>query len=292
MNIDLLNDLYDNDIIYHYTNASTAIDFILYNNQLKFNESRKSNDPIESSNPQRSTVYSINQELSKEIMINANELDSFAYKLEKSFYQVCFCQNNMFEYYENKNSINSFKGNEELFGFTKPRMWDQYADKYTGVCIAFSKEKILSKNKSLKLIEKNIEYLPFNELSLQKLGNFQGDYLIQVGKDVYEKKINEIILKSFFLKHIDYSGENEYRIGTLYNKEKCAVEKIKDKFIFDSTIMLDISKCIKSIFISSYANNKQKKDLHKYSKKMNIPLIEIFWNHNSFEARDYKEYKL
>jgi hypothetical protein len=47
MNIDtnFFKSIYNNDIIFHYTKASTAIDFILYNNQLQFNGARKSYDP-------------------------------------------------------------------------------------------------------------------------------------------------------------------------------------------------------------------------------------------------------
>jgi hypothetical protein len=59
MDIDnsFLQSIYNEDTIYHYTKASTAIDFIFQTNELKFGHARKSNDPIESRKARRSTIY-------------------------------------------------------------------------------------------------------------------------------------------------------------------------------------------------------------------------------------------
>ena len=54
--------------------------------------------------------------------------------------------------------------------------------------------------------------------------------------------------------------------------------------------MLDISGCIKAIFISSYTNDKQKSELLKYAKKLDVPIIEMDWQYNSFEPRDYRKW--
>lgn len=257
MNIDInfFKYLYKNDIIYHYTKASTAIDFILYNKQLKFNDARKSNDPIESSRVRRGTVYfgdKADKLQEKEEELDARDLHDFTSNLEKQFYQICFCKNHMGKNFANKNYLCSFRGHEEIFGFTKLRMWDQYADKYTGVCIAFSKERILLLNRAkLEIIDDDVKYFTFKELSMKKLGDIQGNYLAVVGKERYQKEIEEKVKQSFFYKHIDYAGENEYRIGTLYDKQKCYVEKVRNELVFDKTIMLDISGCIEAIFVSS-----------------------------------------
>lgn len=296
MNIDInfFKKLYNDDIIYHYTKASTAIDFIIYNKQLKFNEARKSNDPIESSNVRRRTVYwgdKAHTPLEKNEVQDSNDLQNFASDFETRFYQICFCQNHMGEDFASENYLCKFNGHEEIFGFTKLRMWDQYADKFSGVCIALSKEKILSLNRDkLELIEDDVQYFTFKKLSEKKLGDIQGNYLANIGKEKYQKQIEEIVKKSFFYKHIDYSGENEYRIGTLYDKKNCCVEKVRGEFVFDKSIMLDISDCIEAIFMSSYANNKQKSELLEYAEKMDIPLIEMQWHHDSFKPIDYRKW--
>lgn len=294
MNVDInfLKNLYRKDIIYHYTSADTAIDFILQNNQLKFNNARKSVDPIESKKAQRSTTYhgpQAGDTVSKTDLDDANEIHKFVEDLEDKFNLVCFCQNRMGKYFANKSYISTFQGNEEIFGFTKLRMWDQYADKFAGVCIALSKEKILSQNSKLDLIEGNIKYLSFQKLFLDKLSDIQGNYLKKVGKSNYLKQVEKIIKRSFFYKHLDYRSENEYRIGTLFEKTKCSAEIFKDEIICEN-IFLDISGCIEAIFVSSFANSKQKSTLLEYADKLNIKIIEMKWQHNSFEVEDLGEW--
>jgi hypothetical protein len=190
------------------------------------------------------------------------------------------------EYY-----ISNFSGHEELFGFTKLRMWDQYADKFSGVCIAFSKEKILSLNsKQFEIIEGDVEYLTFQQLSTKKVGDIQGNHLVNVGKEKYKKQLEQLVKESFFYKHIDYSGESEYRIGAFFDKEKCSFEIIRDEMVFDQSMMLDISGCVKALFVSSFANEKQKNDLLQYADKLNVEIIEMKWQHDSFEPRNYKKW--
>ena len=298
MNIDFFKSIYNDDVIYHYTKASTAIDYILYNNNLKFGGTRNSFDPIESRKAERGTVYyktSINKSTSTQQYEDAEELHAYLDDIESRFNLVYFCQNNFeIDYardFASEHYNTHFEGKEELFGFTKLRMWDQYADRFSGVCIAFSKEKILSLNcKHFDLMEGCVKYLKFHELSINKVGDIQGDHLSNVGKEEYKALLEKKVKESFFYKHIDYSGENEYRIGTLFDKGKCSFELIRDEMVFDRTMMLDITGCVKAIFVSSYANEKQKRELLHYAIKNGIELIEMRWQHNSFEPIDYKKW--
>ncbi len=292
--INFFKTIYNDDIIYHYTKASTAIDFILFNNQLRFNEARKSNDPIESRKAKRATVYygsEIGKHRSEQHYSDVNELYDFVDNMERQFSQICFCQNRMGEDFASEDYISNFEGHEELFGFTKLRMWDQYADKYSGVCIAFSKEKILSLNcKKFEIIENDVKYLTFQELLSKKIGDIQGDYLENVGIEEYKNLLKKRLIESFFIKHIDYAGETEYRIGTFFDKDKCSFETIRDEMFFDRTMMLDISDCVVAIFVSSFANDRQKNDLLQYAYKLNVEIIEMRWKHDSFEPWNFKEW--
>lgn len=276
MDIESLKFLYNDDIIYHYTKASTAIDFILYNQHLKFTHRRKSNDPIESRTAERVTIYTgleVCKPISEEKDLDSDCLHDYINSLEDEFYQICFCKNSMGADFASKYIHSDFSGNEEFFGFAKPRMWEQYADNYTGVCIAFSEKKILELNKDLDLLKGNIKYLTYNELSYKKLGDIYGNRLSNLGVEQCKKESEKIVKKSFFYKHKDYEGENEYRIGTLYDG-----------------IMLNATGCIEAIFMSSYANAKQKNDLLEYANnnKLNIPIFELDWQYNSFRLRDRK----
>jgi hypothetical protein len=291
--INFFKSIYNDDIIYHYTKASTAIDYILFKNQLRFNGARKSIDPMESRKAKRDTVYydsEVDKPRGDQHYLNVNDLHAFVDDMEKKFNQICFCQNKKGEDFASENYISNFEGHEELFGFTKLRMWDQYADKYSGVCIAFSKEKILSQNRQkFEIFERDVEYLTFQELLSKKIGDIQGNHLVNVGIEKYRKQLEEQLIESFFCKHIDYDGENEYRIATFFDKDKCSFETIRDELVFDRTMMLDISDCVVAIFVSSFANDRQKNDLLQYAYKLNVEIIEMRWQHNSFKPRNLKE---
>jgi len=291
MDIESLKFLYNEDIIYHYTKANTAIDFILYNQHLKFSHRRESNDPIESRTADRVTMYTgpkARKPTSEKTDSDSEDLHESIIGLESKFYQVCFCKNQMGGVIANDKYHGDFEGNEEFFGFAKPRMWEQYADNYTGVCIAFSKNKILELNKNLDLLKGNIKYLTYSKLSYKKLGDISGKYLLRVGKEKAIKHNASLIKRSFFYKHKDYKGENEYRIGVLYDENKCICEVIRGEWNFNKLRPLNVEGCIEAIFMSSYANNKQKMDLREYANKLHIPIFELDWQYNSFRLRDSK----
>ncbi len=281
--------IYSDDIIYHYTKASTAIDYILFNNQLKFNNAINSIDPIESIVANRSICYKTNIDSKTSEFLNtkgANRLSQYIKKLQYNFLQVSFCKNKISENFSFEDYSGQFENNEEIFGFTKPRMWDQYADKYSGVCIALSKSKILKLNNPLLTkFKDDVKYKNFNELSFYKVGDIDNDYLNKIGYKKYKQELKKKIIDSFFYKHIDYIGEDEYRIGTFCNKK--SINYNHGNFQYSNNRMLDIESCIEAIFFSSFANEKQKDELHIYAKKFNIPIIEINWNHDSINPYDY-----
>ena len=293
MDIESLKFLYNEDIIYHYTKANTAIDFILYNQHLKFSHRRESNDPIESRTADRVTMWTgpeVRKPISEKMDSDLEDLHESIISLENRFHQICFCKNQMGGVIANEKYRGDFEGNEEFFGFAKPRMWEQYADNYTGVCIAFSKNKILELNKNLDLLKGNIKYLTYSKLSYKKLGDIYGNRLSKLDIEQYKKENEENVKISFFYKHKDYDGENEYRIGVLPNEDKFVCEVIRGELNFNKLKPLNVAGCIEAIFMSSYANNKQKMDLRKYANenKLDIPIFELDWQYNSFRLLDRK----
>ncbi|WP_289061708.1 DUF2971 domain-containing protein [uncultured Zobellia sp.] len=293
MSLDFFKKIYTEDILYHYTKASTAIDYILYNEELKFNSRQNSFDPTESRSSYRGTTFSlikIDKAEEQKIAQQSNELEKQIIALEKEFNQICFCKNNIGEDFASENYFSQFSGNEELFGFTKPRMWERYADNHSGVCIAFSKHKILEANlKKYKLLFNDVQYLNFRELSCKKIGDISGNRLLKVGFDEYKREMKKNLETSFFCKHIDYIGENEFRIGTYYDKNKCSLDVIRGEITSDKSMMLDITGCIEAIFISSFANIKQKISLLEYADKLEVPIVELVWQHDSFQAKDIRK---
>lgn len=284
MNREKVDKFYCDDVIYHYTKASTAIDYILYKQQLKFSRASDSADPIESRIPSRSAI-SCNLGSNDNVSTVYN-LHKYINEYEKKFHQICFCKNTI-----QNDFVFSFEGHEELFGFAKLRMWDQYADKFQGVCLAFSKDKIIEKNRdNLDLIYSDVEYLSFTDILLKKIGDIQIDYLTKVGEEFYKNQLKDQLLKSLFFKHLDYSGENEFRVGAFYDEKKCEGEFIRDEFVNKRSLMLDIEGCIQAIFVSSFVNGRQKKDLFEYATMLDIDIFEVKWQYNCFEVSDLKKH--
>lgn len=266
----ILQNIYSDDVIFHYTKAASAIDYILYQKELRFSHRKKSNDPIENkifhlTNVSTDGLVAATKENNKKIEDNSTRANNIYNSLKKranSYHQICFCCNAL-----KKSFFSNFLRQAEEFGFTKPRMWEQYADNYKGVCIAFSKEKILEKNKGIHLIEDNISYTTYSELKKKN----KTINILKVTEEVYEKQLEATQDRELFLKHQDYSGENEYRINIL--KE---IDDHYDKF-------LNITDCIVAVIISVKANNRQRKALMEYANELGVPHFNIIWNDNGIE---------
>ncbi|MFA6335958.1 MAG: DUF2971 domain-containing protein [Bacteroidales bacterium] len=285
----IFKNLYSEDIVYHYTKASTAIDHILFYNQLKFNNVRKLIDPIESKPAHRICAGSLGVNCEKISESDLNDLLDFVINIENSICQISFCKNEMGQDFESPFYRGDIEGNEEYFGFTKPRMWEQYANNYSGVCIAFSKKKLLAlNNKSHELIDGDVEYITNSQLKYSKMGDINLDFLLEKGLEEYKKEAEKKIMSGLFYKHKDYIGENEYRIVSQFKKSRCNPIFVQGELEFDTTMTLDISRCIEAIFVSSYANYKQKRDLLEYANKLVIPMIEMNWQYNNLKIVDYK----
>ena len=167
-------DIFKNkDIIYHYTKSQTAIEHILFENEKKILLSPRniSNDPVENSSIWM-TSGGVN--LIKEDDEKGKKLKEELDEREKKLRQVCFCMNN--------HNIKTDK--LEYYGFFKPRMWDQYGDKYKGICLAFDKKELLKDSKIG--LEKEIDYISAEELKESLDLNI--NYMKQLGYNVFKKK--------------------------------------------------------------------------------------------------------
>jgi hypothetical protein len=240
------------DTIYHYTKSQTAIEYILFEKQLRQSSRKISDDPFENSNIGMSGG---GENITKEIEGLGKKMMSVLEKREKALRQVCFCMNNP-EIDPKEN---------EYYGFLKPRMWDQYGDNYKGICLAFDKKELI-KQKFVEL-KKEVNYVKYKDLEslhicfndIEKMG------YEEIKRGMIEKQ-NNIFLR----KHQDYSGENEYRMGAFSEEE------------FE---YLNIEKSIRGIIIiPKYINNYTFQVLKKYANDIALPLQLVYFNHDGFET--------
>jgi len=244
------------DTIFHYCKLNTAIEHILYEKKLRLAPRIKAIDPIENFPTMipshGSYVYKRNP--SEYPIKQCQEIRAYSEQIINSTRQVSFCQNF-------QTNIKS-EENLDLYGFMNPRMWDQYADKYTGVCLAFSLKK-LKENKSL--INQNIKYLCYDDilkLSPKINENELLDYedIEQFKKYFFKKHIKPYL----FRKHKDYRDEKENRFIAFSN---------------DEFVEIDITNSLVGIIISANSIcDFSLVNLKKYSMSFNIPLIYIYWS--------------
>jgi hypothetical protein len=251
------------DILFHYTKMNTAIEKILFEQRLKLFPRAKSIDPLENC----STIYSVSQFNSIAPENKSKKIIDYLKKYESKIKQLSFCMNNqVFD-------LNStFYPPLEYYGFIKPRMWDQYADKYQGVCLAFDKTKINLTTKIPNIVKyEDYEYI--NEIKSISIDKNRID---KIGIKKYKKEYFDFFNESLFLKHKDYKDENEFRIISFKNQ---------------NIDYISIKKSLIAIIISNdYISDYHKKYLINYSKKKNIELIYINWSFDGIFIETQKDF--
>ncbi len=228
--------------------------------QLRLSKRNESNDPIEKGifpipiYRDNSGAY---QERPDEINVEANNFND-------SVFQVCFCTNSSAKKF-NDQTYPQF----EKFGFAKPRMWDQYGDKYKGVCLILSKQEILKSLDRVRYKYREIDYTTYQKFE-KKMNNYNTK-LVKI-KD-HERCFNtytDFIKEVVFLKHVDYQNESEFRICSFSNEDQG----------------IDISGSLKGIVMSNLGWNNNVAD-HFHSKAQNA--FNLSFINSSLWFRDFKK---
>lgn len=247
------------DTVFHYTSVYTALEHILDKQQLRLSPRKHSNDPIENTRQYITNTRSYAHTKVDHDKLRENQdrviggMDLFSKKIHEDSKQLCFCMNKT----------------EEDLGFLKPRMWDQYANNYKGVALAFSLEELQkSKVGIYSLSHDEVKYRDYS--TLKKIDSLDFKNFTKSKNKEYRKQIND----NMFIKHVDYINENEYRFLHLS----------KDNFNY-----INIENAIKGIVISqNYTSNFAIKSLEKFAKDYDIEILYINWNSDGITLLDLK----
>jgi len=242
------------DTIFHYTTSLTALENILFKKQLRLSPRNMSNDPLEKAKESISeSIVAFPEDmesLEEQTKGVVEEILDLVKNKQDKIRQVCFCMNS-----KNIKSIDDL-------GFMRSRMWDQYGDKYKGVCLAFSKKELL-KNQKIKL--KNfVGYKKFNEFPTLEI---DCNDILAKGPKKYKKDFMRDIDASLFFKHKDYRDENEYRLCT-YSE--------------DGYDYINFENSLKGIIVSlEHISEFTWKMLINYSKHLKVDLFYVSWRKHS-----------
>jgi hypothetical protein len=266
--MNIINELFrSNNIVYHYTKIQTAYEHILDLDRIKLSERKTSNDPIENITiPNISTSFYGYEKTKYAETELIDKVREFILNKTKNAKQSCFCLNDLNPEFDNAEVV-PFK----YYGFLKPRMWEQYGDNYNGICLAFDLEKLKEKNKSI--YSKQVKYIDY-ELFHSNSKNIDTVNLHNKGIEKYCHEYYEIIKRQSLLKHLDYSGENEYRFISFTENEK----------------FISIKDCLKAIVISERNISPFAREwVNTYAEKNNIELFFISWYDTGFGLMSKKE---
>jgi hypothetical protein len=243
--------------IYHYTSTITAIEHILQSRSLLFNALSKTHDPLEfqdykAANPPDRVVSDDYAEEQKHLVSELNRV------FKKHTKIACFSSDN--------------PNDESVWGkgYCRPRMWSQYADGHSGVCLAFDRDN-LSKfihsglDKTGTTIRCDAGYIDYNN-TLSELSDALSENPA-ILKEISLMELIESNLKAFlFLKLEDYRDEQEYRM-CLYSST------------FDDKEGLSIGygDSLKAIILGCRFPAQYVINMHYYMKEQNIALFQLLW---------------
>lgn len=205
----------ENKYLYHFTSIHSA-QRILNSNSLKFSKLSRTNDTLESKPKFSKSNFSEIEDFSEAIerfnYINANLIQLLCFSLDTEKQPTT--EDRFIKYAD-------FSGR----GFAFPRMWAQYADNNTGLCLVFNKSKLINlieEQLDIRLIRHeevcyrsqfvhhyfDIERLRDLSHSIKALPNSISDGLYIRS---FLKTNPDFTKYNYFIKLDDWKNENEYR---------------------------------------------------------------------------------
>jgi hypothetical protein len=201
--------------VYHYTTISKAFEYILDTDQLRFSPLKNLNDPGEKHKYPSSIMYSFWGEKDNKKYTLDDVKKDFNYFITN--YSKVLCMT-----IDKKNHENSSE-NEKIYerGFSKSRMWEQYAGNHTGVCLIFNKtflnKTITDYFKNHPTLSGEVEYKNKPTEAMKKFSlNIDLNKINSSKKFFRYLKTHYIDVENYsnnyyFRKFTDWKNENEYR---------------------------------------------------------------------------------
>jgi len=267
-------------LICHYTKREVAMEKILVTKQLRLGQIGQTNDPRESKPweiPIPFTSGLQGKEREKEEELVKETISEIRRVMKEEWKVLCFTSE--------KQPLNSEKwplnleinclleGIEEYYFnhcYTHPRMWAQYAENHTGVCLIFDKNKLdQSINDELgqrcKLYQGLVQYDKIH--SGEVITPLPRTLIEDIGKFGTTNSARKYLLdwyKFFFLrKHPDWETEVEYRWPA--HSEKSAPE------------FVSITNSILMVLVGVDFPQNSESDLINLCKDLQIPAKRFVW---------------
>ena len=248
--------------LYHYTIADTAISRIFSSMKLRFSSLSETNDPRE----YRKWNYTIRQgnmthinypfdpgglPLPQKVTDETIDTSKIGWKL------LCLTRD------DPKYALTNYTtwwGR----GLAHPRMWAQYAQDHTGLCIVIDKNKICAEFNKFQSEQKYCDKVdyddhPSKDSLAYTIDVEDGESLLSAVQKHFVKRHREI----FFLKNNDWKSEYEFRFVL---HEQTTEE-----------MYIDISGSLSGIVLGDLFSNRYMNEIEKLIGEFDIPTKRIKW---------------
>jgi len=205
----------------HYTRADTAFSHIIPSGKLKMNPYGKMRDPFENKHPYLRSLSGWTPPSADPA--DADEGDAQAAMFWEVQGHIARSRDAWvllsLTRYDDRGGLDDRWGTSRLYRapWSRPRLWEQYADNHTGVCLVFDRDAIVETvGASLKpgesehrAVEYSLGGLASSDASLGLVTDFEDGHLtIAEAVELYVLKHSGAF---FFLKTEDWASEWEYR---------------------------------------------------------------------------------
>jgi hypothetical protein len=248
----------------HYTKRDTALEKILFGRQIKFGQLGFTNDPKESKWSSLG-ILPLDDKDAMKSLDRADEIINEAQRVYREEWKV-LCMTKHLRKGKYKRVIKSYVMSKFRHGYCRPKMWAQYAENHTGVCIVFDGNKLHNKikttlEKRFQIFQGSVTYKNYGAAFDKNLDNA---YITKHGltngiRNFFFENYHEY----FLTKYPDWEGESEYR-WLIHNPE-------------NAPEFVNIEGTIKLILIGSEFPTVYEPAIREVCKEMQVPVGRIRW---------------
>lgn len=262
-----LKSISDKNAVFHYTRKSTALENILFDDCFRFSSLVNANDPYEYNDK---LIGAIGWDWDNSVEEKIHETCKIVGKLIAENVSYISCCRNRIE----KDSLTNY-------GFLKSRMWSQYGENHEGICLIFSREKLVRiireqfSNEEFTIYEGDVNYKDY-------VNDTIGPRSVKVNSDTFDtetpinvafKHLQKYQKELLFCKQLDYKDEDEYRVVALRKPEGENLQPAPE---------FSISKCLIGVVLGDRFPKVYMPSIDKLSINMNFEHRKLHWESGEY----------
>ena len=246
----------------HYTRKDTALEKILFTKKIKFGQFMFTNDPKESAGMMG--AFFLPDSKDPDIISLAQDLRENSVRIRQEEWKVLCLSRNRTERGVRSGLLDTLSK-----GYCKPRMWAQYAENHTGICLVFHGKRLaeiirhaFEQREGITLYHGSVVYknfgtiIPFPHIDPKNPHNFNENEI----RNFFHRNHREI----FMVKNLDWRGETEYRWlihSTTRNEEYVSIEG-----------------ALKSVLVGMNFPDVYLPSLVNLCEQLKVPAGKVFWH--------------